>query len=132
MHTTNTTQILSKNLFPVVGIGASAGGLEAFKKLIKAIPANSGMAYILVQHLHPEHESLLPEILQRVTDIPVVEISDNVHVKPDHIYVIPSNKVLIATDGVLQLSPRSAKSKLHLPIDIFFSSLAEVHQSHAI
>jgi PAS domain S-box-containing protein len=132
MHTTNKIKILSKNLFPVVGIGASAGGLEAFKKLIKAIPENSGMAYILVQHLHPKHESLLPEILQRVTKIPVVEISDNLHVEPGHIYVIPSNKVLVATDGILQLSPRSAKGKLHLPIDTFFTSLAEVHQSHAI
>ena len=132
MHTSNKTKILSKNLFPVVGIGASAGGLEAFKKLIKAIPENSGMAYILVQHLHPGHESALPEILQRVTKIPVVEIRDNVHVDRDHIYVIPSNKMLVATDGVLKLSPRSAKDRLNLPIDIFFSSLAEVHQSHAI
>ncbi len=128
----NKPKILSKNLFPVVGIGASAGGLEAFKKLLKEVPVNSGMAYILVQHLHPEHESLLPEILQRVTRIPVVEISDNVHVEPDHIYVIPSNKILVATDGILQLTPRSLKDKLHMPIDIFFSSLAEVHQSHSI
>ncbi|HTE09581.1 MAG TPA: chemotaxis protein CheB, partial [Chitinophagaceae bacterium] len=98
--------LLSQNLFPVVGIGASAGGLEAFKTLVKAIPPNSGMAYIFVQHLHPEHESALPEILQRVTQIPVVEISDNVHVNPNHIYVIPSNKILVASDGVLKLSPR--------------------------
>ncbi len=74
----NKPAILSKNLFPVVGIGASAGGLEAFKKLIKTIPNNSGMAYILVQHLHPEHSSSLPEILQRETTIPVYEIRDNV------------------------------------------------------
>ncbi len=124
--------ILSQNLFPVVGIGASAGGLDAFKKLIKAIPENSGMAYILVQHLHPEHESALPEILQLFNKLPVIEISDNVHVDPNHIYVIPSNKMLVATDGVLKLSPRSVKDRLNLPIDIFFSSLAEVHQTHAI
>ncbi len=124
--------ILSQNLFPVVGIGASAGGLDAFKKLVKAIPEQSGMAYILVQHLHPEHESALPEILQRLTKVPVVEISDNVKVLPDHIYVIPSNKMMVATDGILKLSPRLPKDKLNLPIDIFFSSLAEVHQSHAI
>ncbi len=128
----NKPAILSKNLFPVVGIGASAGGLEAFKKLIGAIPENSGMAYILVQHLHPEHESALPEILQRVSKIPVVEISDNVHVNPNQVYVIPSNKILLATDGILKLSPRPGKEKLNLPIDIFFSSLAEVHQAHAI
>ena len=124
--------ILSENLFPVVGVGASAGGLEAFKKFIKAIPENSGMAYIIVQHLHPEHESALPEILQRATKIPVTEIRDNVHVDADHIYVIPSNKMLVATDGILQLSQRVEKKKLHLSIDIFFSSLAQVHQAHAI
>ena len=125
-------KILSKNLFPVVGIGASAGGLEAFKKLIKAIPEDSGMAYILVQHLHPDHESSLPDILQLVTNLPVIEISNNVHVNANNIYVIPSNKMLVATDGILNLSPRPTKGKLNLPIDIFFSSLAEVHQAHAI
>ncbi len=90
------------------------------------------MAYILVQHLHPEHESALPEILQRVSKIPVIEISDNVHVDANQIYVIPSNKLLVATDGVLNLSPRSTKDKQNMPIDIFFSSLAEVHQGHSI
>ena len=128
----NKSTIPSQNLFPVVGIGASAGGLDAFKKLIIAIPEDSGMAYILVQHLHPEYESALPEILQRVSKIPVMEISDNVHVDPNCLYVIPSNKILVATDGVLKLSPRSAKGSLNLPIDIFFSSLAEVHQAQAI
>src|SRR5450631_2020205 len=100
------TKIRSANLFPVVGVGASAGGLEAFKKLVKAIPEKSGMAYILVQHLSPDHSSALPKILQRETHIPVHEISDNVHVKPDNVYVIPANKMLVATDGILQLSPR--------------------------
>src|SRR5665213_3579575 len=125
-------KILSPNLFPVVGIGASAGGLDAFKRLLMAIPENSGMAYILVQHLDPAHESILADLLQRVTKIPVQEISDNIHVEPDHIYIIPSNKLLTATDGVLQLSARSPKSQRNMPIDLFFSSLAEVHQSHAI
>ena len=114
-----------------MGIGASAGGLEAFKKLIKAIPENSGIAYILVQHLHPDHSSALPEILQRETRIPVNEIRDNVKVQPDHVYIIPANKMLVATDGILELSPRP-KDARNMPIDIFFSSLAEVHQSHAI
>ncbi len=115
-----------------MGVGASAGGLEAFKKMVKAIPENSGIAYILVQHLHPDHNSALPEILQRETRIPVSEISDNVKVEPDHVYVIPSNKMLVATDGILQLSPRPSKDKKNMPIDIFFTSLAEVHQSDAI
>lgn len=125
-------KILSDNLFPVVGVGASAGGLEAFKKLVKAIPVHSGMAYILVQHLDPAHESILADLLQRVTKIPVEEIINNIKVEPDHIYIIPSNKLLTATDGVLQLSARSPKGYKNMPIDLFFSSLAEVHQSHAI
>ena len=126
--------IKSANLFPVVGIGASAGGLDAFKKLLKAIPEDSGMAFVLVQHLAPTHDSLLPEILQKVTNIPVQVITDDIKVEPNHIYVIPSNKMMVATDGVLLLAPRPAKSKneRNLPIDLFFSSLAEVHQSHAI
>ncbi len=126
--------IKSTNLFPVVGIGASAGGLEAFKRLLKSIPEQSGMAYVLVQHLAPNHESLLPDILQKVTTIPVLEITNDIKVEPDHIYVIPSNKMMIASDGVLLLAPRSSTHKYerNLPIDIFFTSLAEVHQSHAI
>jgi two-component system CheB/CheR fusion protein len=124
----------STNQFPVVGIGASAGGLDAFKKLLKAIPEDSGMAYVLVQHLDPKHESMLPELLQKVTTIPVMEIADDIKVLPDHIYIIPSNKMLISNDGVLELTPRPEKIKneRNLPIDLFFTSLAEVHQSHAI
>ena len=126
-------KVLSTNLFPVVGVGASAGGLEAFRKLLKAIPETSGMAYVLVQHLAPNHDSLLPELLQKATPIPVLEISDDIKVEPDHIYILPSNKMLVANDGVLQLSPRPTnKGELNLPIDLFFTSLAEIHQSHAI
>ena len=126
--------ILSDNQFPVVGIGASAGGLEAFKKLIKAIPENSGMAYVLVQHLDPDHDSVLTELLQKITKITVSEITDEIKVKPNHIYIIPSNKMLVANDGVLKLSPRPERNKTdrNLPIDIFFNSLAEVHREHAI
>jgi len=125
-------KIMSSNLFPVVGVGASAGGLEAFKRLIKAIPENSGMAFILVQHLEPTHESILSDLLQKVTNIPIHEITNNVHVEPNQIYIIPSNRLLTATDGVLQLSPRPPKNTKNMPIDVFFTSLAEIHQSHAI
>jgi two-component system CheB/CheR fusion protein len=117
--------------FPIVGIGASAGGLDAFKRLLTAIPENSGMAYVLVQHLNPSHESILPEILQRVTTIPVLEITDDIHLAPDHIYVIPSSKMLFSTDGVLRLIERENKV-LNLSIDIFFTSLAEVHKEFAV
>src|SRR5580692_12629136 len=122
----------SANLFPVVGVGASAGGLEAFKRLIRAVPENSGVAYILVQHMEPRHESLLVDILQKVTRIPVKEITNNIRVEPDHVYVIPTNKMLTANDGRLELSPRGPKNEKNMPIDVFFASLAEVHQSRAI
>jgi two-component system CheB/CheR fusion protein len=131
MHNSDL-KLHSSNLFPVVGVGASAGGLEAFKRLIKAIPENSGMAYILVQHLEPTHESILPDILQKVTRIPIHEITNNVRVEPNIIYIIPSNKLLTANDGILQLKPRRPKNEKNMPIDVFFTSLAEVHQSHAI
>ena len=117
--------------FPIVGIGASAGGLDAFKRLLKAIPESSGMAYVLVQHLDPSHESILPEILQRFTKIPVFEITEDIHIAPDHIYIIPSNKILTSTDGVLKLTPREKKI-LNFSIDIFFTSLADVHKEFAV
>lgn len=117
--------------FPIVGIGASAGGLDAFKRLLAAIPEDSGMAYVLVQHLDPTHESILPDILQRVTKIPVHEIAENIFLAPDHIYIIPSNKILTSTDGVLQLTTREKKI-LNLSIDIFFTSLADVHKEFAV
>ena len=91
--------------FPVVGIGASAGGLDAVKSFLKALPAKPGMAFVFVQHLSPSHISILPEILQKVAPFPVQQITDNVHLAPDHLYIIPQNKVLTTSDGVLQLAP---------------------------
>ena len=126
-----TGKLLSENAFPVIGVGASAGGLDAFKEMVKAIKTDSGMAYIFVQHLAPQYESMLAEILQKSTALPVLEIKNNVQVKPDHIYIIPSNKLLVANDGVLKLSPRIKGEKLNT-IDLFFTSLAEIHQKHAI
>ncbi|MDT0645723.1 CheR family methyltransferase [Zunongwangia sp. F260] len=124
----------SENNFPVVGVGASAGGLAAFKEFIQAIPKDSGMAYVLVQHLDPNHESLLPELLQKCSELPILEISNDLTVKSDHIYIIPTNKMLMSNDGKLELSPRPQKAGAvkNLPIDLFFKSLAEVHQEHSI
>jgi two-component system CheB/CheR fusion protein len=117
--------------FPVVGVGASAGGLDAFKKFLQHVPVNSGMAYVLVQHLAPAHESLLPEILARETKLPVLEITDDINILQDHIYIIPENKMLTVYDGKLKLEPRKKNKTVHLPIDIFFNSLAEVHNGFA-
>ncbi|WP_428330901.1 CheR family methyltransferase [Mucilaginibacter sp.] len=118
--------------FPVVGIGASAGGLEAVKAFLKALPAKSGMAFVFVQHLSPQHTSILPEILQKITPFPVQLITDNVHLEQDHLYIIPQNKILTATDGVLRLAPLDATHKQSNTIDLFFSSLGLVHQSYAV
>jgi two-component system CheB/CheR fusion protein len=112
-------------LFPVVGIGASAGGLEAFSELLHNLPEKTGMAYVLVQHLDPKHESALPEILGRTTTLPVKEVTDGTVVEPDHIYVIPANTSMIINHGILQLSPRIQVHGQHMPIDNFFRSLAE-------
>ncbi len=117
--------------FPVVGVGASAGGLDAFIRLLRSIPEKSGMAYVLVQHLAPGHDSLLPEVVSRETKIPVYEIVDNIQLAPDTIYIIPENKILTAHEGMLKLSPREEGCKINKPIDIFFRSLAEVHKSFA-
>src|SRR5680860_162068 len=117
--------------FPLVGVGASAGGIDSFQKFLAAVPANSGMAYILVQHLSPSHESILPEILSRTTGIPVREITDGCQVDPDHIYVIPENKMLEVTGRSLKLTPRE-KNAPNMPIDFFFSSLARAHGAFAI
>lgn len=118
--------------FPVVGIGASAGGLEAFKTFLSGIGPNSNMAYVLVQHLAPKHQSILPEILVKSTRLPVFEITDDINLAPNCIYIIPENKILISVNGSLKLEPRDLTVRQNLPIDIFFKSLAETHKSFAV
>ncbi len=117
--------------FPIVGIGASRGGLNAFKKFLKALPDKSGMAYVIVQHLDPDFESILPALLSKVTKLPVNIIEDDIHLAPDNIYVIPPNKTLTTFDGVLKITPRENLATNAL-IDVFFTSLAEVHQALAV
>jgi len=118
--------------FPIVGVGASAGGLDAFRKFIENISEDSGMAYVLVQHLAPKYESLLPEILSKSTALPVHEITDDINLAPNNIYIIPENKILKTFDGKLKLEPRDLAAKKNMPIDVFFRSLADVHKSFAI
>lgn len=117
--------------FPIVGIGASAGGLEAFTELLTALPLNTGMAFVLVQHLDPDHPSLLTTLLARATALTVEEIQDGVRVQPNHIYIIPPNTSLTIVEGSLRLAPRAGRTP-HLPIDHFFFSLAEEQQRIAI
>ena len=121
-----------QKLFPIVGIGASAGGLEAFRQLLQNLPADTGAAFVLVQHLSPTHESILPDLLARSTAMPVGEARDVEKIEPDHVYVIPSHMDLAITDGHLKLLPRAAPPEWHMPIDLFFRTLAEVRGSQAI
>jgi len=109
--------------FPIVGIGASAGGLDAFLQLLGALPADTGMAFVLVQHLAPSHPSALAEILSRATVMPVTEVHAALPVEPNHVYVIPPGQSMLIEQGTLQLSPREGRGPHH-PIDHFFRALA--------
>jgi two-component system, chemotaxis family, CheB/CheR fusion protein len=118
--------------FPIVGIGASAGGLEAMSELLQHLPERTGMAYVIVQHLDPSHGSMMPDILGRTTRMPVSEVRDGDIVQPDHVYVIPANTRMQIRNGALQLSARVLVRGRHLPIDDFLLSLAEERGNQAI
>jgi two-component system CheB/CheR fusion protein len=123
---------VSGALVPVVGIGASAGGLEVFKRLLGDLPDDTGFAIVFIQHLDPNHESMLAEILARATTMPVGEAVDGVSVEANHVYVIPENSDLTITAGALKLTARTQKPGTHMPIDRFLRSLAEQRGSRAI
>jgi len=110
---------------PVVGIGASAGGLEALDELLAAVPKRSGLAYVVIQHLDPTHVGMLPELLGRITRLPVVEAVAGMVAEPDHVYVIPPNRDIAILRGVLQVIEPAEPRGLRLPIDRFFRSLAD-------
>ncbi|HEU4894101.1 MAG TPA: chemotaxis protein CheB [Vicinamibacterales bacterium] len=116
----------------IVGIGASAGGLEAVTELLGALPATTGMAYIVVQHLDPRHDSLLAEILAKKTAIPVSVAVSGETVQPDHVYVIPPDVTLTVLAGRIALSPRPNAPERFLPVDALFKSLADASGDHAI
>ena len=118
--------------FPIVGVGASAGGLEAFTQLLKALPSRTGMVYVLVQHLDPTHESALTELLARATEMPVRQVTDAMPVDPNRVYVIPPNVDMVISQGILRLTPRTETRGHHMPIDRFLRSLAEDKGSNAI
>jgi two-component system CheB/CheR fusion protein len=107
--------------FPVVGVGASAGGLEAFRNLLKALPTDTGMAFVLVQHMDPAHESLLNQLLSKATAMPVSQVAGRTPLEPNRVYVIPPNRDLTIDRGVLGLTDLRSG---HMPIDKFFSALA--------
>jgi two-component system, chemotaxis family, CheB/CheR fusion protein len=118
--------------FVVAAIGASAGGLEASTELIQALRDDTGMAFVLIQHLDPKHHSILAELLSKKTKMPVDEARDKMRVEPNHVYVIPPDKSMYISDHVLRLGPRQITHGVHMPIDQFMRSLAEAHGSSSV
>ncbi len=118
--------------FPIVGIGASAGGLEAFEAFFRHMPPDNGMAFVLVQHLDPDHESILVDLLKRATQMTVLQVQDGMRVQPNHIYVIPPNRDMALLNGTLQLLIPAEPRGHRMPIDFLFRSLAEDQAAGAI
>src|SRR5262245_52971321 len=125
-------QPISLQTFSVVGIGASAGGLEAFRQLLEHLPTDTGMAFVFVQHLDPTHESILAELLSKATDMPVKQVKHGMRVESDSVYVIPPNTNMAIENGALLLSPREALRGQHRPIDYFLRSLAVEKRDRAV
>jgi two-component system, chemotaxis family, CheB/CheR fusion protein len=126
-----TTEKKDKNSFTVVAIGASAGGLEAITQLLQNLSPTTGMAFIYVQHLSPDHKSMLSSLLSKKTQMQVQDIDDMEKMIPNNVYVIPYNKGIEVTDGHIKLIPRSVGGSA-ISIDILFSSLAETHKENVI
>jgi PAS domain S-box-containing protein len=118
--------------FPVVGIGASAGGLDAFRKLFSKMPADSGLAFVLIPHLDPTRDSLMVDLIARSTAMPVVEANEDMLVEADHVYILPPNKYMTISGGKLHLTGPVERGGMQTSIDLFLRSLAEDRQEEAI
>jgi two-component system CheB/CheR fusion protein len=118
--------------FPIVGMGASAGGLEAFEQFFSQMPPDNGMAFVLVPHLDPSRTSMMPELLQRFTRMKVVQTRNRTRVQHNCVYLIPPNRDMIIVNGVLRLTPQVTSHGMRLPIDVFFRSLAEDQRERAV
>ncbi len=121
-----------KSALQIVAIGASAGGLEALEQFLNAVPTSSGMTFVIIQHLDPTHKGMMPELLQRATEMKVIQVKDRTQVLPDCVYVIPPNKDMSILHGVLHLLDPTKKRGLRLPIDFFFRSLAQDQMEKSI
>ena len=121
-----------RSVFPIVGIGASAGGLEALGAFLAHVPEKSGLAFVIIQHLDPTHKGVMAELLQRGTPMPVVQAKDRMKVKPDCVYIIPPDRDLSILHGVLHLLEPVSPRGLRHPIDFFFRALADDQQTRSI
>jgi two-component system CheB/CheR fusion protein len=122
----------SRVSFPVVGIGASAGGLEALEHFLAHVPKGSGLAFVIVQHLDPTRKGIMPELLQRATAMKVIQVKDLMKVQPNCVYIIPPNKDMSILHGVLHLLEPASPRGLRLPVDFFLRSLAQDRREHSI
>jgi chemotaxis methyl-accepting protein methylase len=122
----------AKDEFLIVGLGASAGGIQAFHEFFKHLPPKSGMAYVVILHLSPDHDSNLAHVLQNVTKMPVAQVTEKTKVEADHVYVVPPNQHLTMQDGFIIVSPNTQIEERRAPVDIFFRTLADEHGSRAI
>jgi two-component system CheB/CheR fusion protein len=118
--------------FLVVGVGASAGGVEALMAFFEQVPAQSGLAYIVILHLSPDFNSQLAQILQNVTSLPIRQVNEKVKVVPDHVYVISPNQHLVMEDGHVTVLPNTSQEERRAPVDIFFRTLADSHGPRAV
>lgn len=118
--------------FPIVGIGASAGGLEALEQLLRNVPEDSGMAYVVIQHLDPTQKGMLPELLQRISKMKVFQGEDGMKVNPNCVYVIPPNKSMSILKGVLYLFKPIEVRGMRLPVDFFLRSLADDQKEFSV
>lgn len=118
--------------FPIVAIGASAGGLEAYTEFFRALPADTGMGFVLIQHLDPSHQSMLAEIIAKATQMPVEEVKSGVRIRPNRVYAIPPNTLMAIANCVFTLSPRGKGAGQHLAVNFFMRSLAQEQKSRAI
>jgi two-component system CheB/CheR fusion protein len=125
-------QISTSLDFPIVGIGTSAGGLEALEQFFTNMPIDTGMAFVVIQHLDPNYVGILPELIQRTTYMNVIQVTDHLQVESNHVYVIPHNKSMSVLNGFLHLFEPVKTRGLRLPIDIFFRSLADDQQGKSI
>ena len=128
----NNTSTPQGNKFPIVGLGASAGGLEALEQFFENVPANCGMAFVVIQHLDPHRKGIMPELLQRVTQLRVTSVTDGLKIKPNCVYVIPPNTSMSILNGALYLFEPIETRGLRLPVDFFLRSLADDQREKAI
>jgi two-component system, chemotaxis family, CheB/CheR fusion protein len=128
----SSSEPTKKDDFPIVAIGASAGGLEAISELLKYLAPDTGMAFIFVQHLSPDHKSMLTALLAKITSMEVKEIENKVLIKPNNFYIIPPDKEISVEKKHIILSPRPDSPKFNFPIDILFASLSKTHKGNVI